>query len=227
MKLTAVWMLTLLLMLTLRAMSCDRAGDDRVRGAPSIGDGLPYYSTPDLTPAWPAPEIADAPSFHRIRAFRFVDQDGRAVTESTIAGKVSVVNFFFASCGGICPRMTENLTRVQKTFAEDDEVILLSHSVTPEIDTVSALSVYAEAKGVRSGKWRLLTGDRREIYDVARTSYFADAGAEYDRGPNDFLHTEKVFLVDEERRIRGVYNGVRTMDIRRLIEDVQELRKES
>jgi protein SCO1/2 len=96
------------------------------------GVGLPFYSTTDLTPQWPGNELVNSPAFHRIRPFRFTNQNGRSVTEESFDGKITVINFFFASCGGICPRMTENLGVVQREFLEDEDVRLVSHSVTPE-----------------------------------------------------------------------------------------------
>ena len=121
--------------------------------------------------------------------------------------------------------MTRNLGKVQKAYFDDDDVRLLSHTVTPQIDRVPMLKSFAEHYGVKDGKWNLVTGARREIYDIARRFYFADEDLGEKDG-NDFLHTENFILVDKERRIRGVYNGTRVMDIKRLIEDIALLKKE-
>ena len=121
--------------------------------------------------------------------------------------------------------MTRNLGKVQKEYFDDDDVGLLSHTVTPQIDRVPMLKSFAERYGVKDGKWNLVTGARREIYDIARRFYFADEDLG-EKDENDFLHTENFILVDKERRIRGVYNGTRVMDIKRLIEDISLLKKE-
>ena len=193
--------------------------------SPTIKTGLPFYDGADLTPKWPSRGVVAAPAFHKVQPFQFLDQDGRKVTAQTFDKKIYVANFFFTSCGGICPRMIENMRMIQDEFEDDASVVLLSHSVTPEVDTVSALKSYAEVKGVKDDRWYLATGRRAAIYKTARQSYFADSAPSFGRGKNDFLHTEKFFLVDKERRIRGVYNGTRLMDIRRLIVDIRTLQR--
>jgi protein SCO1/2 len=217
----APWKALLLVLSIAPTSSCSRISEAEL--AHEREDGLPFFSDSDLTPAWPTRAASASPAFHRVRTFRFTNQSGTAVTEELLDGKISVINFFFATCGGICPRMTDNLAKVQEAFPGDD-VVLLSHSVTPEIDTVSALKSYAAMKGIQPTKWHLVTGERDEIYRAARESYFADEGAALNGNSDDFLHTEKVYLLDRQRRIRGVYNGTRAMDIDRLMEDIRTLR---
>ncbi len=134
---------------------------------------LPYYSEATYTPQWFDGE-AVPDTFHQIPAFSLTNQLGDPVTEATVAGKVFVVDFFFTACPGICPRMTDNMSLVQQAFADDDGVLLLSHSVTPEYDSVAVLQRYAEDKGVIDGKWHLLTGDRDDIYHLGRNAYFVE-----------------------------------------------------
>lgn len=183
---------------------------------------LPYYASSDFTPLWKRAEGAR----HRIRPFSLVDQDAKTVTEKTFAGKIYVANFFFVSCPGICPRMSGNLKTLQKTFANEPDVLFLSHSVTPEIDSVPALRRYAADHGAVSGKWFLVTGSREAIYGLARRSYFADASKDVPENTGDFLHTEKMFLVDGEGHLRGVYNGVLPAEMERIKEDIRLLKRE-
>lgn len=194
-------------------------------GAP--GEGVPFYLTPDLTPTWLDEAARARADLHRIPSFRFTDQEGREVTEKSFAGKICVVDFFFTTCGGICPKLTTNLKVVQDEFADSSDVALLSHTVTPKLDTVGQLAAYGEARGVNPERWKLVTGSRDEIYRLARESYFAEGEVKGPATKDHFLHTEKVFLLDGDRRIRGVYDGTRAIDMRLLIEDIRELRKES
>lgn len=185
---------------------------------------LPYYEEATFTPKWFDEKSLPA-DFHQIPEFSLVNQLGEVITEETIHGKIAIVDFFFTSCPGICPKMTENMTLVQKEFLKDDLVILLSHSVTPDFDNTAILNEYAEKKGVIAGKWHLLTGDRSEIYSLGRNAYFAEEDLGLLKGPDDFLHTENFILLDGNRQIRGVYNGLNKTSVNQLIEDVKTLRK--
>lgn len=187
---------------------------------------LPFYNSADLTPKWFTRAAAAAEGFHRVASFALTDQTGEPVDESRLSGKITVVNFFFATCGLVCPAMTRQLKQVEAEFHDDPGVFLLSHSVMPEVDTATVLRGFARQYRIDSEKWCLLTGDRSTIYKLARRSYFADDGAKFQQPESDFLHTENVYLLDHQRRIRGVYSGTRPMDIRRLIEDIRELQKE-
>lgn len=183
---------------------------------------LPFYADADLTPRWAGEDGGDPAAEHRVGAFSLLDQNGKRFTEKEMDGKISVVDFFFTSCPSLCPRLAKSMARIRDSVAGAADVILLSGSVTPEIDSVPVLARYAAHVGAVAGKWYLLTGDHRTIYDMARSSYFAKV----DTGENAFLHTETFFLVDRARRIRGVYNGTLPHDVTRLIEDLKRLEGE-
>ena len=187
---------------------------------------LPFYNTPDFTPQWTDASSADVTTFHTIPSFSFIDQDSDRISDKTFDNKIYAVNFFFTSCPGICKRLTANLLLVQ-TACKNDTSVLLSHSVTPENDSVSRLKLYARNFGIISHKWFLVTGDREKIYKIARESYYADEDmGNTKRGPNDFLHTENVLLIDKHKRIRGVYKGTSVKEINDLIADIQILKNE-
>lgn len=184
---------------------------------------LPFYDSAEFTPRWPA----DGPVSHRIRPFRLVDQRNAPFTDADLGGRIAVVDFFFTTCPAICPLMTTSMGAVQKAFLDDDRVVLLSHSVTPDTDTPDVLAAYADAHAVNVDKWKLLTGAKREIYDLGRRFYFVDEDLGGTRNDDDFLHTENFILIDGERRIRGIYNGLDPDSIRSLIADVTVLELES
>ncbi len=187
---------------------------------------LPFFNGPDLTPEWIEKGSNRYGEIHRIGHFSFVNQDGESITDRDFEDRIYVASFFFATCPGICPVMTSNLAKLQEAFKEDTGVLLLSHTVTPEKDTVPVLKDYARSHGVISGKWHLVTGARGDIYDLARNAYFADEDEDEDEDAGDFLHTENLILVDKQKRIRGVYSGTQRTDIRRLIEDIEVLKGE-
>ena len=187
---------------------------------------LPFINKPDFTPEWIEKDDPAYLSIHRIPAFSFTDQDGKTVTEKTVAGKIYVADFIFTRCGSICPKMTANMGIIQSAFKNNDEVMLLSHSVTPEMDSVPVLKKYAEAKGIISGKWHLLTGREEDIYTIAKKQYYAGDTIGFYQSGNEFLHTENFILVDKQRRIRGVYNGTLPVEAQRLVDDINTLLKE-
>ena len=187
---------------------------------------LPFYNHPDFTPQWISPGDTAYTSIHTIPSFQFVNQDGVSVTDKTVAGKIYIANFFFTNCPGICKRLTVQIHAVQTAFLHDDNVLILSHSVTPENDSVPRLKEYALDFGVISNKWHLLTGKRTAIYDIARKAYFADEDMGEQKSSNDFLHTENVLLIDRHKRIRGVYKGTSTKEIQDIIGDIKILEKE-
>lgn len=166
---------------------------------------------------------------HTIGNFSFVNQYGDSITHNDIAGKIYVTDYFFTTCGSICPKMTAQMSRVQGAFLNNPDVVLLSHTVWPEVDTVEQLMRYALEKGVRKDKWHLLTGSKEQLYELARKSYFVLKPAEADDvgdGNSDFIHTNNFVLVDRKRRIRGYYDGTSTEEVNHLIEDVKILLKE-
>ena len=190
-------------------------------------DTLPFFNTADFSPEWISKDSQDYQNIHKIPEFSFSNQDGSRVTEKTIEGKIAVADFFFTSCPGICPRLTKNMGTVQATFKDDSTVLLLSYSVTPDIDSIARLKEYAIGHKIQSGRWHLLTGDRKEIYTLARKGYFADEETGLKKSDAEFLHTENFILIDTQRRIRGIYNGTNPAEMERLIEDIKVLKRET
>jgi protein SCO1/2 len=163
--------------------------------------------------------------YHKIADFSLVNQNGNVITQETYKNKIYVADFFFTTCQTICPIMTDHMFQIQKDILSDDDIMLLSHTVTPEIDSVAQLKKYAQKKGVIDRKWNLVTGDKKQIYDLARKSYLAvktdGNGDDY-----DMIHTENFMLIDKKRQIRGFYDGTNPEDIERLLEDIKILKKE-
>jgi protein SCO1/2 len=190
------------------------------------GLALPFINKPDFTPEWIETNDPAYKNIHTIPAFSFTNQDGKNITEKDVEDKIYVTDFIFTRCGSICPIMTTNMTTLQEKYKNDEDILLLSHSVTPAMDSVSVLKRYAEAKGIISGKWHLLTGDEDQIYAMAKKQYFAGDTIGYYQTGNEFLHTENFILVDKHRRIRGVYNGTLALEMERLIDDITTLKKE-
>jgi len=188
---------------------------------------LPFYNSSDFTPHWLNPSGDKVKKFHRVSDFNFVNQDGRFVSNETVKNKIYVASFFFTSCPGICPKMRSQLAKVQETFEANDSLIIISHSIQPSNDTIEVLKAYADKNDVISGKWHLVTGKREDIYSIAKKDYFAseDLGKFVDE--EDFLHTENLVLVDRNRHIRGIYNGLNNRSVTHLIEDIKRLEKES
>ena len=161
--------------------------------------------------------------YHRIADFSLINQNGDTITQENYRDKIYVADFFFTTCPTICPIMTANLVEVQAALVNDPEVLLLSHSVTPEIDSVAQLKKYAIEKGVNDAKWNLVTGDKKQIYELARKSYLA-VQEDGDGGPFDMIHTENFILVDQQRRIRGFYDGTKEEEMDRLLSDIEILK---
>ncbi len=187
---------------------------------------LPYYQDALFTPVWLDKESDQLQEFHKIPEFNLVNQNGETITQNTFVDKFYVADFIFTSCPGICPQMTENMTVLQEAFKTDTEVMLLSHSVTPKIDSVSVLKSYATTKGVIDSKWHIVTGDRKQIYNLGRNYYFAEQDVGLTKDEDDFLHTENFVLIDKNRHIRGIYNGLNTQAIEQLIADIHTLKLE-
>jgi protein SCO1 len=163
--------------------------------------------------------------YHRVAPFSLTDQDGKTINQETVKGKLYVANFFFATCQSICPEMSSNLVKVQEAFADDDSLLILSHSVNPLHDTVEVLRAYAGSYGAKSGKWHLLTGDKKQIYELAKSSYLVNA-LEDDGTPEGFLHSELFMLVDPQGRLRGMYDGTNASDVNALLADIRTLKQE-
>jgi len=163
--------------------------------------------------------------YHTIQNFKFINQYGEQVNNETVKNKIYVADFFFATCQSICPVMSTNLTEVQKAFEKDDSLLILSHSVNPLHDTVAVLMNYAGTYGALKNKWHLLTGDKKEIYALAKDSYLVNA-LEDDGTPEGFLHSELFLLIDGKGRMRGMYDGTDKAQVKRLIDDVKLLKTE-
>jgi protein SCO1/2 len=163
--------------------------------------------------------------FHTIGSFRFVDQDSSIITNQNMEGKIYVADFFFTSCRTICPVMKSQMLRVYESTKEMDDVLLVSHTIDPEYDTVALLHDFAERLGVESEKWHFLTGQKDSIYKVAQTSYFATAMQD-NTEPDGFIHSGAFLLVDKKGRIRGKYDGTKEIDVNRLVGDIKRLRNE-
>lgn len=189
-----------------------------------------YKPLPVYQPAMVSTELVDSTvqykkKYHKIADFSLTNQNGKTVTQNDYKDKIYVADFFFTTCQTICPIMTNHMAEIQKEILNDDDVMLLSHSVTPKIDSVAQLKRYAIKKGVNDAKWNLVTGDKKEIYALARKSYLAvkDNG---DGGPFDMVHTENFMLIDKKRQIRGFYDGTNANDIDKLLADIEILKQE-
>ena len=171
------------------------------------------------------PKIAKAPGdtiYHHIPEFSFTNYDGSNVTDETFENKIFVADFFFTSCPTICPKMSSQMHRVQKEFEDKDDVKLISFTVDPDNDTVETLAAYAKEYNAINDKWYLVTGSKTSLYDLARQGFFVTA-IPGDGGPEDFIHSEMLVLVDKENRIRGYYDGTDPYDVKRLIEEIKLL----
>jgi len=184
---------------------------------------LPIYQPATVNAELVDSTIQYQKKYHHIANFSLTNQNGKTITQDTYKDKIYVADFFFTTCQTICPIMTTNMAAIQQKIIADKDVMLLSHTVTPDIDTVAQLKRYAVEKGVNASKWNLVTGDKKEIYELARKSYMAvkDNG---DGGPFDMIHTENFMLVDKKRQIRGFYDGTSLEEIDRLMNDIKTLK---
>ncbi|MEM6865089.1 MAG: SCO family protein [Bacteroidota bacterium] len=188
----------------------------------------PKKKLPIYQPSMVSQELVDSTlhykkKYHTIANFELINQNGVTITQKDYTDKIYVADFFFTTCPSICPIMTKNMAYIQNSILNDPDVLLLSHSVTPRIDSVEQLKKYALEKGVVDDKWNLVTGDKRQIYELARKSYLA-VKTDGDGGPYDMIHTENFILVDKERRIRGFYDGTNSEDMEKLLGDLKILR---
>lgn len=188
---------------------------------------LPYYNDPDFTPLFISnANDLDKKITHTIDTFSFLNQDSIRITQSIFENKIHVANFIFTSCGSICPVMTSNFKIVANAFNNDSSVVMLSYSVTPWIDKPYVLKKYIQKNGITNLNWQFLTGNKTEIYKLARQSYFAEENIGYSKDSSQFLHTEHVILVDKHKRIRGIYNGTLALEMQHLVEDIKSLQSE-
>ncbi len=184
---------------------------------------LPYYNEASFTPIWLEKNDKKVHELHRIRPFQLINQNGEIISDKTFEGKIYVTDFFFTSCPGICPKMTANMKILQDTFLHEEDFLLLSHSVTPSRDSVPVLKKYATNKGILSEKWHLATGNQEEIYNLGRQVYFVEEDLGLAKEADEFLHTENFVLIDKNKHIRGIYNGLNKTAIQQLIKDVKTL----
>ncbi|MBG44524.1 MAG: SCO family protein [Aequorivita sp.] len=185
---------------------------------------LKIYQPADVSTELVDSTLQYVKKYHTIADFSLTNQNGKTITQDDYRDKIYVADFFFTTCLTICPIMTDHMVKIQKELKDDDEVLLLSHTVTPEIDSVAQLKKYALEKGVNDAKWNLVTGDKKEIYDLARKSYLAAKDVPYSE--NDLVHTENFVLVDKKKRIRGFYDGTDPDAIEKLLADIEILKQE-
>ncbi|MFD1616074.1 SCO family protein [Gelatiniphilus marinus] len=187
---------------------------------------LPIYQPAMVSTALVDSTIQHKKKYHKIADFKLVNQNGKTITQDNYKDKIYVADFFFTTCQTICPIMTDHMAKIQKEIINDTDILLLSHTVTPDIDTVAQLKRYAKSKGVIDAKWNLVTGDKKQIYKLARKSYLAvlddGNGDEF-----DMIHTENFMLIDKKRQIRGFYDGTNAEEIDRLLGDIEILKNEN
>ncbi|MDG1428397.1 MAG: SCO family protein [Crocinitomicaceae bacterium] len=187
---------------------------------------LPIINPVDLEEEMVDPEMLRIGMGHKIGNFAFKNQNNELITQKEIEGKVFVAEYFFTTCGTICPKMNEQMKRVQFAYSSNEEVKILSFTVDPEIDTVEQMKRYAIGHGAQDGQWHFLTGSKAKLYEVARKSFFmlkpAEAQNLGDAG-SDFIHTNNFVLVDRQKRIRGYYDGTSKVEVTTLIEDIQRV----
>jgi len=183
---------------------------------------LPVFNPADLNPDLVDSSLRAMDKKHRVGDFDLIDQDGEIVTATDFNEKIYVADFFFVTCPTICPKMTGHMKEVYDEFKDEERLLLLSHTVMPEKDSVSVLKEYAQDLGVPTERWKFVTGAKKQIYHLARKVYFA-AVTEGDGGVDDFIHTENLILVDKQKRLRGFYDGTSDADTERLIKDIHQL----
>jgi protein SCO1/2 len=185
---------------------------------------LKVYQPADVSAELVDTTLQYVKKYHVISDFSLTNQNGKKITQEDYNDKIYVADFFFTTCQTICPIMTDNMVKIQEKLKNDNEILLLSHTVTPEIDSVAQLKKYALEKGVNDSKWNLVTGDKKVIYNLARKSYLVAKDVPY--SDNDLVHTENFVLVDKKKRIRGFYDGTDSESIEKLLEDIKILKKE-
>jgi len=190
-----------------------------------VDNRLKIYNPADVNPRLVDESILHVQKNHNIADFNLINQNGKKITNKDYEGKIYIADFFFTRCQNICIAMAYNMSELQEFYKNDTDIMFLSHSVTPLIDSVSVLKEYAMNKGVIDGKWNVTTGEKKHIYELARKSYFAvlDEG---NGDENDFIHTEQFILVDKKRRIRGYYDGTNDQEMEKLKEDIVFLKEE-
>jgi len=184
---------------------------------------LPIWNPESVNTEMVDESIQHVAKYHTIADFSLTNQNGKTITQDDYKDKIYVADFFFTTCQTICPVMTDHMSLIQKEIARDNDVMLLSHSVTPIKDSVSVLKAYALEKGVLDNKWNLVTGNKKQIYELARKSYLA-VKTDGNGDIYDMIHTENFLLIDKKRQIRGFYDGTKPEDIEQLLKDIETLK---
>ena len=197
-----------------------------ITGCSTNNTSIPFYNSPDFTPYFLSNGEVEEIISHKISDFSFINQNEKTISNKEIEGKIHIANFMFTSCTSICPDMTGNMKLIEKAFSNDPRVVILSYSVTPWIDTPDKLADYVEFNNNKTNNWHFLTGNKGEIYSLARESYFAEETLGFSKDSTDFLHTEYFILVDRDKRIRGVYNGTLMLEALQAVEDISALLEE-
>jgi protein SCO1/2 len=189
---------------------------------------LPYYNEPDFTPVFVTDKSeVESKINHTIADFSFLDQDSILISQKAIEGKIHIANFIFTTCGSICPKMTTNLKIVDDSLKNHSDIVFLSYSVTPWIDTPAVLKNYKAKNEITNPNWHFLTGSKNDIYKLARKSYFAEEDIGFSKDSTEFLHTEHFILVDKTKRIRGIYNGTLALEMQQMLDDIKTLENEN
>lgn len=186
---------------------------------------LPYLGRKEITPVRENNAVRYDTIYHSIADFSFIDQDSNVVNNNTFKDKIYVADFFFTTCPTICPIMKAQMLRIYETFKDNDQLMLLSHTIDPDYDTVALLHDFAERLGVKSDKWHFVTGPKEEIYDIGQNSYMVTS-MEDENEPGGYIHSGAFILVDRERHIRGLYDGTNEKEVNRLMKDIPRLLKE-
>ena len=184
---------------------------------------LPVYQPAEVNEKLVDSSIIHVAKYHKISDFKLTNQNGKEITQANYKDKIYVADFFFTTCQDICPVMTKNMYQLQEELKNDNQILLLSHTVIPEVDTVEQLKEYAVENNVDDSKWNLVTGDKKQIYELARKSYLAVEDSNYSQ--YDMIHTENFMLIDKERQIRGFYDGTNSDEINRLLKDIKILKQ--
>ena len=184
---------------------------------------LPIYQPAEVNEKLVDSTVIHVSKYHKISDFELTNQNGLKITQEYYNNKIYVADFFFTTCQDICPIMTKNMYKLQEELKNDNDILFLSHTVIPEVDTVQQLKKYSIENKVNDSKWNLVTGDKKQIYDLARKSYLAVEDTEY--GEFDMIHTENFMLIDKKRQIRGFYDGTNDLEIDRLLSDIEILKK--
>lgn len=194
-------------------------------GVDNKSEKLPVLGRKNIQEIMINGEITYDTTFHTVADFSFINQDSNEVTNQTFHNKIYVADFFFTTCPTICPVMKAQMLRVYEHFKDNDQVMFLSHTIDPDYDTVALLHDFADRLGVSGDRWHFVTGDKQDIYDIGQNSYMVSAMENEDE-PGGYIHSGAFILVDQEREIRGLYDGTKEEQVDRLINDIPKLLKE-